>query len=74
MKVRINAGTLICKHVDIKANIQYITERKKIKMIQNLKCKKEFRRLSTFSREFSTKCTLLNKSREKILVFLCPKS
>lgn len=29
MKVRINAGTLICKHVDIKANIQYIIERKK---------------------------------------------
>lgn len=29
MKVRINAETLICKHIDKKANIQYIIEWKK---------------------------------------------
>lgn len=40
MKVRINVENFLCKHVDKKANIQYIIERKKIKMIQNLKCRK----------------------------------
>lgn len=40
MKVRVNARTLICKHVDIKADIQYIIERRKIKMVQTSNAKK----------------------------------
>ena len=60
MKVRINAETLICKHVDKKANIQYIIERKNIKMIQNFKCKRG--KLQAYSRKFNIESALLGKN------------
>lgn len=61
MKVRINAETLICKHADKKANIQYIIERKKSRWFR-ISNAKRVKMLQAFSSKFSTKCTLLDKN------------